>query len=291
MYGDASQANPAGALGLPYSLLRPPVALDSPLIFASPHSGRIYPYEMMAASDLNQDQIRSSEDAHVDDLIEGGQAVGASVLLNRFARAYVDVNRAPYELDPAMFEDELPDYARGRGARVAAGLGAIARVVANGREIYRRKLTFAEAKGRIEAVHQPYHAALRALIEAAQARFGQALVIDWHSMPSAAARTGQGEICDFVLGDRYGRSCEPGVVESVDQRLTGLGYRVARNSPYAGGYTTEHYGRPQDGVHALQIEINRRLYLDEQAMQTGPAFAALKADLESLFASLAAWRG
>jgi N-formylglutamate amidohydrolase len=265
--------------------------MQSPLIFASPHSGRIYPRQMMAASVLNQDQIRTSEDAHVDALIEGAPALGASLLLNRLARAYVDVNREPFELDQAMFEDELPEYARGRSARVAAGLGAIARVVANGREIYHRKLTFAEARARIEEVHQPYHTALRGLADEAKGRFGCAVIIDWHSMPSEAARTGQGGICDFVLGDRYGRSCDRRIVETADRGLTLLGYRVARNSPYAGGYTTEHYGRPQEGVHALQIEINRRLYLDEPSMQTGPAFARLRGDLETLFASLAAWRG
>jgi N-formylglutamate amidohydrolase len=286
-----SQAAAAAISAAPFCLLRPPAGAESPLIFASPHSGRIYPAQMMAASVLDDDQIRSSEDAHVDALIEGAPALGASVLLNRFARAYVDVNREPYELDPAMFEDELPAYAKGRSARVAAGLGSIARVVANGQEIYRRKLTFAEAKGRIEGVHLPYHAALGGLIDEARARFGRALVVDWHSMPSAAARTGQGEVCDFVLGDRYGRACGGAIVETAERLLSGMGYRVARNAPYAGGYTTEHYGRPEEGVHALQIEISRRLYLDEQALSAAPAFAGLKKDLEILFAALVAWPG
>jgi len=258
------------------------------LIFASPHSGRVYPTQMMSASNLDGGQIRCSEDAHVDGLIEGGLEHGATLLINRFARAYVDVNREPYELDQAMFEDELPAFARGRSARVAAGLGAIARIVADGQEIYNRKLTFAEARGRIEQVHEPYHDALQALIIEAMDRFGRALVIDWHSMPSAAARTGQGTACDFVLGDRYGRACSRQVIEAAERTLSGLGYQVARNNPYAGGYTTEHYGRPQSGVHALQIEINRALYLDEARVCASPAFAGVKADLEWLFASLAA---
>ena len=291
MYSGRSQATPAEDLRSPFSLLRPPAAVECPLIFASPHSGRVYPARMMAASVLDERQIRSSEDAHVDALIEGAQDLGASLLLNRLARAYVDVNREPYELDPAMFEDELPAWAQGRSARVAAGLGAIARVVANGLEIYGRKLTFAEARGRIEEVYLPYHAALRGLIDETCEKFGRVLVIDWHSMPAAAARTSQGEVCDFVLGDRYGRSCDRRIVEAAERCLTARGYRVARNTPYAGGYTTEHYGRPQEGVHALQIEISRRLYLDEEALCAGPALSELKQDLEPLFVCLAAWRG
>ena len=281
------QAILAREAGLPFDILRAGAAMTTPLIFTSPHSGRVYPPEMMAASGLDGGQIRRSEDAHVDDLVSGGRGFGATILLNRLARAYVDVNREPYELDQSMFEDELPEFAQGRTARVAAGLGAIARIVADGQEIYIRKLTFAEAQWRIEQVHQPYHAALVGLVEEATDRFGRAVVIDWHSMPSAAARTGQGAVCDFVLGDRYGRSCDVRIVETAEKTLTALGYRVARNNPYAGGYTTEHYGRPEAGVHALQIEISRRLYLDEVSLVTGPTFHNVKADLETLFAALA----
>ena len=273
-----------------FDLVRPPPGYATPLIFASPHSGRLYPAEMMAASPLDEGQIRSSEDAYVDTLIEDGAAFGAAVLTSRFARAYIDVNREPYELDPSMFEDELPTYARGRSARIAAGLGAIARVVGGGREIYGRKLTFADARGRIERVHEPYHDALRGLIGEARERFGFAVVIDWHSMPSAAAQTGQGLTCDLVLGDRFGRSCDGRLAAAAERALTDAGSRVARNTPYAGGYTTEHYGRPRDGVHALQIEINRQLYLDEASLARGEGFEALKASLAGLFAALAAWR-
>ncbi len=272
--------------GLAFEVVRAGPVMTAPLIFASPHSGRLYPPEMMAASGLDGGQIRRSEDAHVDGLVEGGLAHGATLLINRFARAYVDVNREPYELDPAMFEDELPAFARGRTARVAAGLGAIARVVGDGQEIYNRKLTFAEARGRIEQVHEPYHAALNGLLDEATSAFGRVLVVDWHSMPSAAARTGQGAECDFVLGDRYGRACDGRITAAAEEALSGLGYRVARNSPYAGGYTTEHYGRPLVGVHALQIEINRALYLNEAAVTAGPAFEQVKEDLETLFAAL-----
>jgi len=288
----ASDAAANDAAELPYAIVRGGAgAPKSPLIFASPHSGRLYPAEMMAASALNAAQIRRSEDAFVDELIDGAADHGAAILVNRYARAFVDVNREPYELDPAMFEDELPAFAVARTARVAAGLGAIARIVADGQEIYTRKLTFAEARARIEAVHRPYHAALAGLIAETKAVFGQAVIVDWHSMPSAAGRSGPGRGVDMVLGDRFGQSCGGAVVELVEQTLRGQGYRVARNNPYAGGFTTEHYGRPADGVHALQVEIDRSLYLDEATLLAHEGFGRLKADLDAVFAALAAHAG
>ena len=259
----------------------------TPLVFASPHSGRIYPTGMMSASRLDADAIRRSEDAWVDRLIEGAAALGASVITARLARVYLDVNREPWELDPGMYSDELPVYARGRSARVAAGLGAIARIVSEGEEVYARKLTFAEARQRVETVHAPYHTALRGLVEAALEAHGVAVLIDWHSMPSAAARHATGGACDVVLGDRFGGACAPAIARVVERALTGLGYAVTRNAPYAGGYTTEHYGRPARGVHALQIEVNRALYVDEASLAPTPGFARLKANLERLFKVLA----
>jgi N-formylglutamate amidohydrolase len=187
-----------------------------------------------------------------------------------------------------MFEDKLPAYANGRTARVAAGLGSIAKVVAEGQEIYRRKLTFADARARIDGVHRPYHAALGRLLEEAKARFGRAVLIDWHSMPSAAAAAA-GRIggCDMVLGDRFGAACAPALSGLVERLLTELGYQVARNAPYAGGHTTEFYGDPRAGVHALQIELNRKLYLDEASLQPTAGFDRLAGDLKSLFRRLA----
>jgi N-formylglutamate amidohydrolase len=272
---------------VPFEIVRaaPP---GGPLIFASPHSGRIYPAGMMTASRLDAAAIRRSEDVWVDRLIEDAPAFGASVIAARLARVYLDVNREAWELDPAMFSDELPAYARARTARVAAGLGAIARIVAEGEEIYARKLTFAEARSRVEEVHGPYHAALGALVEEALEAHGIALLLDWHSMPSAAARHAAGGHCDVVLGDRYGGACAAPIARLVERELAGLGYAVARNAPYAGGYTTEHYGAPARGVHALQIEVNRALYVDEATLAPTAGFAALKADLERLFAALAA---
>jgi N-formylglutamate amidohydrolase len=275
----------------PYRIVRPEGGA-SPVICASPHSGRIYPPEMLAASQLDRRAIRRSEDAIVDELIAAAPGFGHTLIAAELARAFMDVNREPWELDPAMFEDELPAFAKARTARVAAGLGAIARIVCEGQEIYARKLTFAEAEARVRQVHQPYHAALTALIAEAKAAHGLAILIDWHSMP-AAASTRAGEACDIVLGDRFGAACSGQVTGLVERELTAMGYRVARNAPYAGGYTTEHYGRPGRRTHALQIELSRALYFDEAAMKPTGGVTRLKADLARLFKALAAhdWRG
>lgn len=272
------RAAPAGA--------PPPTAL----VFASPHSGGVYPTDMVEAARLPVETLRASEDAFVDRIIAGAPALGASVILARLARAYVDLNREPWELDPSMFDEDLPDYAQGRTARVAAGLGAIPRVAGEGRPIYARKLTFAEARDRIELAHRPYHDALDRQLAAARAAHGAAILIDWHSMPAAAARgvRGRGGSCDIVLGDRFGAACSPKLTGLVERELEALGYRVARNAPYAGGYTTEHYGRPIKRTHALQIEINRALYMDEDTREPTEGLAKLTADAETLTRALAA---
>lgn len=286
--GDAEQSATAAAA---YTLRRaapegaPP---PTPLVFASPHSGRLYPEDMMSAAALDAVSIRRSEDALVDDLIAAAPEFGAAVLTASYARAYIDLNREPFELDPNMFADELPEFARARTARVAAGLGAIARVVSEGQEIYRRKLTFAEARQRIESAHRPYHRALEGLLAEAQAAHGVAILIDWHSMPAAAAKAGgRDRPCDVVLGDRFGAACAGVLPARVERELEGLGYRVARNTPYAGGYTTEHYGRPARRTHALQIELNRALYLNEATLAPTDGFAGLKAHIEQLTRTLA----
>jgi N-formylglutamate amidohydrolase len=273
----------------PFDLRRAGTPAPTPLVFASPHSGRLYPDDMMAAAALDALAIRRSEDAYVDALIGAAPDLGAALISANLARAYIDMNREAFELDQAMFADELPDFARGRTARVAAGLGAIARVVSEGQEIYARKLTFAEAKSRIEGAHAPYHAALVRLIGEAHAAHGYAILIDWHSMPAAAARAGgRDEACDIVLGDRFGAACAGQITQKVERELEAMGYRVARNAPYAGGYTTEHYGRPGRRTHALQIEISRALYLDEMTLKPTAGFEKLQADLETLTRALAA---
>ena len=274
--------------------LPPPEQARQALVFGSPHSGRIYPEAFMAATDLDAHAIRGSEDAFVDRLIESAPGHGIPVISARFARAYIDVNREPWELDPRMFEDELPSFARARSARVTAGLGAIARIVREGQEIYARKLTFAEAAERVASVHTPYHAALEDLVRRAQADRGLAILVDWHSMPKdATAANISGPPPDIVLGDRFGAACSPAIVRRIEHELSVLGYRVARNTPYAGGYTTEHYGNPRGGVHALQIEISRALYLDETTLTPSAGYGVLRRDLDRLFAALAAidWAG
>jgi N-formylglutamate amidohydrolase len=274
---------PAAHLAEPAFDLRRPSGRGAPLIFASPHSGRLYPESMMAASPLGAQAIRRSEDAWVDTLLEGAEALGVSVISARFARAYLDVNRDAYELDPSMFEGDPPPFALAQTPRVAAGLGSIARVVAEGQEIYSRKLSFTEAQLRIEAVHRPYHRALAELLAEVRRDWGCAVLVDWHSMPSAATRPGRrGRRTDVVLGDRFGASCAPSLTGLVERELRKLGYEVARNAPYAGGYTTELYGVPADGVHVLQIEINRALYLDEANVRPSPGFAQLRKDLRQL---------
>jgi N-formylglutamate amidohydrolase len=265
--------------------------LRTPLVFASPHSGRLYPEALLAASDLDAHALRRSEDAFVDQLIAGAEARGATLVCCRYARAFVDVNRDPWELDPTMFVDALPDAARRDSPRVAAGLGAVPRVVGEGLEIYRGKMTFAEAARRIDQVHRPYHAALGALLDEARACFGAAVLIDWHSMPSAAGR-GEARLGrprpDVVLGDRHGAACGKALSALVRRTLEAAGYVAAANTPYAGGWTTQSFGRPREGLHALQVELDRGLYLDEARVEPTAGFTRLQRDLDRLFDVLAA---
>ena len=237
-----------------------------PLVFASPHSGRNYPTDFVAASALDPVALRRSEDSFVDELFAAAPRFGAPLLKALFPRAFIDPNREPFELDPAMFVDELPSYANSQSSRIAAGLGTIPKVVSNGREIYRAKLTFTEAAKRINVYYRPYHKALTALIDETVELFGFCVLIDCHSMPSVGGLldpdAGRGR-ADFVLGDSFGNACEDRVTATVERALRAQGHSVIRNKPFAGGFTTRHYGKPSTGVHALQIEINRALYMDE----------------------------
>jgi N-formylglutamate amidohydrolase len=254
-----------------------PPRLTSPLVFSSPHSGSIYPERFLAASRLDPLTLRRSEDAYVDELFLPCVAIGAPFLRALFPRAYLDVNREPYELDPQVFEGRLPDFANTRSLRVAVGLGTIPRVVGDAQAIYRQPIPIAEGLGRIEWLYRPYHEKLRALIERAVKQFDRAILIDCHSMPSNAADVAG---LDIVLGDRYGASAMPGVVEILETSLRAAGYRVRRNKPFAGGFITEHFGDPSKGVHAVQIEIARALYLDERKLVRTQAWTALR---DSLF--------
>ncbi len=270
----------------PFEILAPHRARTA-LVFNSPHSGRIYPPGFLAASRLSAAALRRSEDAHVDALFgPAAAACGAPLMRAHFPRAYLDVNREPYELDPRMFEGRLPAFANTRSLRVAGGLGTIARVVGEAQEIYARRLPVAEALRRIETLYMPYHAALRRLVEGAVAAFGTALLIDCHSMPASSTKA-TGERFDVVLGDRFGASASPFLCDLAEAAFRAAGYKVSRNKPYAGGFITEHYGRPARGAHALQIEIARDLYMDERTLEPGPSFARLQDDLAQVAALLA----
>ncbi len=255
-----------------------------PLVFDSPHSGRVYPPRFLAQSRLDETAIRRSEDCFVEMLFAGVVERGAPLLAARFPRAYLDVNREPFELDAAMFDGTLPAHANIHSPRVAAGLGSIARVVADGSEIYGRKLTVADALTRIEHLFVPYHRRLTGLLQATQAKFGFAILVNCHSMPSLGAlpESAARERPDFVLGDRHGTSCAPLVVATAARFLTERGYLVARNTPYAGAYAAEHYGRPAQGLHAFQIEVNRSLYMDEAQFAPTAGIATLAADMAAL---------
>jgi N-formylglutamate amidohydrolase len=260
-----------------------------PLVFASPHSGNAYSGPFLASIRLDRHAVRKSEDAFVDELFAGVVAEGAPLLKALFPRAFIDPNREPYELDPAMFAEPLPAYVNTRSPRVAAGLGTIPRVASSGDEIYRGRLAFADAVQRVNEFYRPYHAALGRLVGATVERFGLAILIDCHSMPSVGGPLDEDagrRRFDAVLGDCHGTSCTVELTDLVEGFLVDQGYRVARNNPYAGGYTTRHYGAPRRGVHALQIELNRGLYMDEAAIARGPGLARLAAHMTALAAGL-----
>lgn len=267
-----------------------PAEPAAPVVFASPHSGKLYPPGFVAAAKLDPLMLRRSEDAFVDELFAPVRELGMPLLHARFPRAYLDPNREPWELDPAMFDGELPDYVNRASPRASAGLGTIARVVASGAEIYRDKLPFAEAKRRVDLLWKPYHAALEGLIAGLQHRWPQVLLVDCHSMPSIGGphdRDAGRRRVDMVLGDCHGAACAPAIAALAETTLRDMGYAVARNDPYAGGHTTRHYGRPASGRHALQIEINRALYMDEAGLALTPRAATVQADMRGLMAGLA----
>lgn len=262
----------------PFEIMRPQ-HWSAPFIFTSPHSGNVYPESFVALSRLDSLALRRSEDAFVDELFASVPEHGACFLTARFPRAYVDVNRAESELDPEMFEGGEAAHAT-NSARVNAGLGVIPRVVRDGMEIYRKRLPVAEAAFRLEAFYKPYHLALSALLIEAKARFGTALLIDCHSMPPVAPGH------DVVIGDRHGLACAPELSDGIEAALNEAGFSVARNNPYAGGFTTSHYGRPADDIHAVQIELNRGLYLTDKKIEKSAGFPLCKAAVDGFVAAL-----
>ncbi len=265
----------------PFEVLEPDV-WRGPLVFNSPHSGRVYPRQFLKASRLDLPTLRRSEDSFVDDLFAGVVTRGFPLMRAHFPRCYVDVNREPYELDPRMFDGRLPSFANTRSMRVAGGLGTVARVVGDAQEIYDPRIAVDDALQRIESLYKPYHRALRQLCTRASADFGVAILVDCHSMPSAIGAKDDRPRADIVIGDRYGTSCVAVIAETVESALRGMGYSVSRNKPYAGGFITEHYGNPAAGLHAIQLELNRALYMDERRYDRSASFGDVARDLENL---------
>ena len=262
-----------------------PRRMVAPIVFNSPHSGRVYPPRFLAMTRLDHLSIRQSEDAYVDELFARAPHLGAPLLRAHFPRAYLDVNREPWELDPTMFVEPLSDRFNTTSPRVAAGLGTLARVVAENKPIYRERLTLDDARMRIEGIYRPYHDALQKLLSQSLSVFGVAVLIDCHSMPRIG-RHGERATPDVVLGDRYGTTCAPALVDLVETIFTAAGLRVARNRPYAGGFCTRSYGRPQHGVHALQIELSRHLYMSETTLEKNAGFEPLRQLLDRLILTL-----
>src|SRR6266540_3363592 len=265
----------------PFEILEP-AEWRGPVVFNSPHSGSVYPRAFLTASRLDVGTLRRSEDSFVDELSLGVVRRGYPLMRAHFPRCYVDVNREPYELDPRMFDGRLPSFANTRSMRVAGGLGTVARVVGDAQEIYDRRLPVDDALRRIETLYKPYHRALRRLVTRVHRDFGAAILVDCYSMPSTAGAKDERPRADLVIGDRYGTSCVGIVSEVCEDTFRALGYAVSRNKPYAGGFITEHYGNPAAGLHSIQLEINRALYMDERRYEPIAAFARLAADLEIL---------
>jgi len=268
------------------------------MIVSSPHSGQIYPPCLLEKAGLHAHQLRRLEDAFVDRLVDMAPMHGAPLLRARFARAFVDPNREAWEVDPELLCEPPPPHANCQSAKARAGLGTVPSRIA-GQAIYRQRLSLHEVERRVDMAYWPYHHALQRLISEAQSRFGQALLVDCHSMPSFTANgalsangglrhlAGASGMIDIALGDRFGQSCAPAIIRHAESFLGAHGLRVNRNRPYAGGHITAHYGQPQVGVHALQIEIRRGLYMDENTLRLHSSIEKLKTILGGLLASLA----
>jgi N-formylglutamate amidohydrolase len=275
-----------GELSPPFDIVEPDV-WRAPIIFNSPHSGSVYPAEFLHASRIDVAALRRSEDSFMDELIADLSSRGFPVVRVHFPRSYVDVNREPYELDPRMFNGRLPSFANTRSMRVAGGLGTIPRVVGDGQEIYRERLDVDDALTRIEALYKPYHRALRRLINKAHQMFGTVILVDCHSMPSIGISREEPRRPDIVVGDRYGTSCAAVLADVVEDTFGRLGYSLGRNKPYAGGFITEHYGNPASGLHAIQIELNRAIYMDERKRERTERFGQIAADFAVLADAIA----
>jgi N-formylglutamate amidohydrolase len=260
-----------------------PAVLPTGLIVSCPHSGQFYPPEMVRSTQLDRLTLRRTEDAFVDDLFADAPEVGADLFVSEFARAFVDVNRSPDELDPRLIFGVRTGFLSELSPRVQAGLGVIPRTLGDDIDIYSQKISYQEAMARIDEVHAPWHQALEACVASRSAQLGSVLLLDCHSMPNGSA----GETnADIILGDRYGASCSPAVTAEASRILRDEGFTLVRNDPYPGGYTTTQYGRPTTGRHALQIEINRSLYMVEGAMTRRGEFVTIRQKMKRLLSGL-----
>ena len=259
---------------------------SSPFIFSSPHSGCNYPQELLERSHLSLNVLRSSEDAFVDELFSAAPGCGAPLIAARLPRAWIDLNRSDREFDPAL----ITGMSKGlRTPRINAGLGVIPRVVSEGRAIFQGKISLTEARRRVEEGYRPYHDTLAALIAETRETFGQAILIDCHSMPHdalAGTPTIDGARPEIVLGDRFSASCDRWVMEAAIELFSNAGFRVARNAPFAGGYITQFYGKPSRNIHALQIEIDRSLYMDEATIERLAGFATVQRKISNIVREL-----
>jgi N-formylglutamate amidohydrolase len=270
-----------GELSSPFEITEP-ARWRAPIIFNSPHSGTVYPHEFLITTRIDMATLRRSEDSFMDELIAGLADKGFALMRVNFPRSYVDVNREPYELDPRMFHGRLPSFANTRSMRVAGGLGTIPRVVGDGQDIYSDRLSVEDALRRIESLYKPYHRALRRLLSKVHDMFGAVILIDCHSMPSIGVSREEPRRPDIVIGDRYGTSCSPLLPDVIEHTMAGLGYSIGRNKPYAGGFITEHYGNPGSGLHTIQIELNRAIYMDERSRERTARFVKVAKDLAAL---------
>ena len=266
----------------PYRIIGPGEP-GAPLVLASPHSGREYPPAFLAQSRLSLGQLRRAEDAYVDELLADAVGLGVPLVAARYGRAYLDLNRDADELDPAMIADPLPPSAGQVSDRVAAGLGVVPRIAAHGLDIYASRLRLADVQSRVGALHRPYHTAIDDLLMRARQRHGYAVLLDCHSMPTPP---GAATAPQFVLGDLHGQTAAPGLVEAIEAAISRDGFRVARNTPYAGGYTTMRHADPAGGIHVVQVEVDRALYMDSTRLARHAGFAAVAATLKRLVGAL-----
>ena len=267
-------------------ILEDPEHLVTGAVFNSPHSGRSYPDDLVEKSRLSAQGLRASEDVLVDELFSAAPLLGAPLLSAVAPRAWIDLNRSPSELDPALIDGIRP---RGLNQRVAAGLGVIPRIVAEGTSIYDGKISLAEAENRIEAVHVPYHQVLSDLLVRAREQFGRAVLFDCHSMPTDALRAAprvKGRLPEIVLGDRFGAAASRDLIAFTQAAFESAGFVVARNAPFAGGFITQRYGKPSKGFNAIQIEIDRGLYLDQPKLEPLESFNEIRDRLSQAVSEL-----